>query len=132
MNKRFAIIYIILFTQLVSAGANEEFEKARREFVGHWKVQTGDRLTTVNWKEDGTWTSNTTEAGKLVWSLQGVWWVADGALHGVCLKSSDPKISLGMDQPSGIIDISEAKYTIKNSKDQVVSYQRIKEPGDKP
>lgn len=130
MKLHIAIFYLLLNLCSVLAGVNEEFEKSRMKFYGDWKIESNDRITTITWKEDGTWKSRTEESGKLVWSLKGVWWVYDGSLHGVCLKSSDPRIQLGTDQPSEILKISDKEYTIKTSKGELKTYLRNKDSGE--
>ena len=112
-----------------SMAAGDAYEAYRSQFVGTWKTQREQRVTTVTWRGDGTWESETVDAGKVLFKMSGVWWTHEAKLHGVCLTSSDPDISRGEDEASPVLEVTEDHYVIRNSRSIEKKYTRVKANG---
>ena len=121
-------IVMVFFLVSLQVIAQQGFDAYRLKFVGTWSIENGSRLTTVTWNKDGTWASKTTNEGKEIFSLKGVWWAIDGKLHGVCLEASDPEIIKGEDEASKVTEITADYYVIENRNGILKKYKRVKKP----
>lgn len=125
MNKLIFILMVGLFLQgSTVAEETDSFESFRKKFVGTWKVEREERVTTVTWRADGTWASETVDSGELILRLSGVWWTHDRKLHGVCLSSNDPDVPRGVDEASDVVAVTDDYYVIKNWRGVLKKYTR--------
>jgi hypothetical protein len=123
------VAWLSLFAIASNMAAADAHDAYRSQFVGTWKTQREQRVTTVTWRADGTWESETVDAGKVLFKMSGVWWTHEAKLHGVCLTSSDPAVPRGEDEASPVLEMTKDHYVIRNWRGLEKKYTRVKANG---
>lgn len=131
--KRTRVILVVALLGFLGIASDltaaDAYETYRSQFVGTWKAQREQRVTTVTWRADGTWESETVDGGKVLFKMTGVWWTHEAKLHGVCLTSSDPAIPRGEDEASPVLEITKDHYVIRNWRGVEKKYTWVKANG---
>jgi hypothetical protein len=122
MKTSLLITLILLTSILAFAVANPSTGK----MTGHWYNVNGTRSCDMIFSEDGIFTGNIAQDGKVTWEFAGKWSLVADKLNYEYTRSSLKQVSVGTKDQDKLIEVTKNYYIIENAGGQQHKYIRVK------
>lgn len=96
------------------------------QLAGYWRYAEGARSVDVTYREDGTFTGNAAEDGRVLWEYAGKWSLIGDKLNYEFTRSSVKRIPVGKKGQDTLIGVSKDYFIIRTEGGHRHKYIRVK------
>ena len=116
---------LLISALLASIVVRADVTKA--QLLGHWRYSDDKQSSEYVFHDDGTYSSNVGQHGKIVWELEGVWSLVDDTIYYTLTKSSLERIPVGTKDQDKIIEITRSYFVIETTRGGRRKYVRVRQ-----
>jgi hypothetical protein len=95
------------------------------QLLGHWRYTDANRSGDYEFHDDGTYTANIAQDGKIVWEGAGKWSLDGNSLTCDLMRSSPERIPIGTKDTDKIVEINKDYYLIEARDGSKHKYTRV-------
>jgi hypothetical protein len=118
--KRTTLFGLLLFVPILCLAG-----PSASEFIGHWRYVGESQRCDYTFHQDGTFTGEVSEEGRVILEFAGKWSVEGDTLKYELTKSSTGKIAPGTTDDDKIIEITRDYYIIATHEGVKRQYSRV-------